>query len=271
MTATRFDLSAYCRRIGYERRVEPDLETLRGLSKAHARSIPFENLEIHLGRPMSLDDQNLQRLLIVERRGGYCFQMNLLFAKALEVVGFPVTLLQARVWLASAGAVPAPDHLALQVQIGSELWLVDAGFGGGGLRRPIPLRVGEESVQGGRRYRLREAGRYGTMLERLEGEKWVGLYSFDTRPCLPIDFAHANYFLSTSPESFFVQNRVCAIATEEGETTLLNDTLRIRHGDEMQELRVEDGPDYLAALREYFGIDLVSGTVLKPLRSRSPQ
>jgi N-hydroxyarylamine O-acetyltransferase len=268
VTATRFDLSAYCKRIGYERRVEPDLETLRGLHEAHVRRIPFENLEIQLGRPMSLDDRELHRLIIGERRGGYCFQMNLLFAKALEVAGFPVTLLQARVWLVSAGAVPAADHLTLQVQIGSEPWLVDAGFGGGGLRRPIPLRVGEESLQGGWRCRLRGAGRYGTMLERLEGEKWVGLYSFDTRPSLPVDFAHANYFLSTSPESFFVQNRVCAIATEEGETTLLNDTLRIRRGDEMREERVEEGPAYLAALREHFGIDLPSGTVLKPLRSQ---
>jgi len=262
-----FDLPAYCKRIGHQGPVAPDLDTLVGLSESHARSIPYENLEIHLGRSMSLEDDDLQRLMVAEKRGGYCFQMNLLFAAALEAVGFEVSLLQGRVWLTSGGTVPPPAHLVLRVELATESWLVDVGFGGGGLRRPVPMRTGEESFQGERHFRLREDANYGLMLERLDSRAWVSQYSCDPRRCDRVDFLHSNYFLSTSPESFFVQNRVCAIATEQGETTPFNRTLRVREGDQITDTKMESGSQYAQALHDHFGISLVPGDVLEPTPS----
>jgi arylamine N-acetyltransferase len=256
-----FDLTGYFKRVGYLRSAAPDLGTLAGLSECHARSIPYEDLEIHLGRKMSLESEDLQRLMVAENRGGYCFQMNLLFAEALEAVGFNVSLLQGRVWLTSRGAVPPPSHLVLRVELATEPWLVDVGFGGGGLRQPIRMQTGEESFQGERQYKLRDDARYGLMLERHDEGDWVTQYSFDQRRCDRVDFLHSNYFLSNSQESFFVQNRVCAIATERGETTLFNRTLRVREGDEVVDTKPESGPHFADLLSEHFGIDLVSTDV----------
>jgi N-hydroxyarylamine O-acetyltransferase len=258
-----FDLVAYCTRIGYEGPITQDLETLIGLSEAHARTIPYEDLEIHLGRSMPLEIAKLQRLMVAGGRGGYCFQMNLLFASALEAVGFNVSLLQGRVWLTSSGAVPPPAHLVLRIVIDGEPWLVDVGFGGGGMRRPIRMKARAESFQGGREFRLREDTRYGLMLERLDDGGWASQYSFDQRLCNPADFIHSNYFLSTSTESFFVQNRVCAIATELGETTLFNRTVRVRKGDEISDTKLEDAAQYTEALRAHFGIQLIAKDIAK--------
>ncbi len=263
-----FGFAAYSKRIGYQGPVAPDFDTLVGLCESHARSIPYENLEIHLRRSMSLENADLQRLMVTARRGGYCFQMNLLFAAALEAVGFEVSLLQGRVWLTSGGSVPPPAHLVLRVELANEPWLLDVGFGGGGLRRPVPMRAGEESFQGERHFRLREDANHGLMLERLDSGAWVAQYSFDQRRCERVDFVHSNYFLSTSPDSFFVKNRVCAIATEHGETTLFNRTLRIRQGDEITDSKMESDPQYVQALRDHFGIVLLPGDVLEPMPSR---
>jgi N-hydroxyarylamine O-acetyltransferase len=259
-----FDLGAYCRRIGIESPTASDRESLIAMSEAHATTIPYENLEIQLGREMSLEEVDLERLLVAGKRGGYCFQMNLLFARALESVGFDVSLSQGRVWLTSPDVVPPPAHLILRVELDGEPWLVDVGFGGGGMRRPIPMCAGEESLQGGRRYRLRDAAGFGLMFERFEGGSWIPQFSFDQRPCERVDFVHSNYFLSHSPESFFVQHRICAIATEAGEKTLFDTNLRIREGDDIEDTTLEEGPEVLEALREHFGIELAATDVLRP-------
>ena len=126
------------------------------------------------------------------------------------------------------------------------------------------MKAGAESLQGGRRYRIRDAGEFGLMLEMCEAETWHGLYSFERIPRRRVDFDHANYYLSTAPDSFFVQNRVCVIATREGEKMLFNGRLRIRTGEGVAETEVGDGDDYLAVLREHFGITLPRDAELKP-------
>src|SRR5215831_15133157 len=135
------DLEAYAARIGYSGDFRPDLDTLRALHLAHATHIPFENIDVLLGRPIELDADSLSRKLIHDRRGGYCFEQNALFGEVLERCGFAVARLAARVrWGAPAGAVRPLSHMLLAVEREGETWLADVGFGGDGLLWPVPLR-----------------------------------------------------------------------------------------------------------------------------------
>ncbi len=256
------DYEAYLGRIGVEGSVAPDLDTLERLSGNHAQSIPYENLEIHLGRTMELDHGHLWSLMVEQNRGGYCFQTNLLLLGMLKAVGFDVDLLRGRVWMTSAGEVPPPAHLVLRVEIDSRPFLVDVGFGGRGLRLPIAMADGQESVQGGMTYRLREEPPFGLMLECFDNNEWQALYSVDSPVCHPVDFEHSNYFLSTSSESFFVRHRICAIATPLGETTLFDRSLRIREGNDVRTTELSDLAQLTAALRDHFGIKLGSHDTL---------
>src|SRR5262245_30890771 len=132
------DLDAYLARIGYTGDLTPTLKTLRGLHLAHATHIPFENLDILLGRSIELDLASLQSKLVARRRGGYCFEQNTLFAAALETVGFPVTRLGARVLMGTDHIRPR-THMLLGVTADGAEWLADVGFGGEGLIWPILL------------------------------------------------------------------------------------------------------------------------------------
>ena len=133
------ELDAYLARIGYGGSLEPTLETLRDLHRAHLLSIAYENLDIHLGRPLSLNETEIFDKLVTHRRGGWCFEMNGLFAWALRELGFAVTLLGATVERVGS-AVRKTDHLALSVAL-DEPYLCDVGFGDG-LLEPLPLHVG---------------------------------------------------------------------------------------------------------------------------------
>ncbi|MBP9636444.1 MAG: arylamine N-acetyltransferase [Nitrospira sp.] len=139
-----FDRDAYLARIKYEGPLIPSLETLQGLHRAHVMTVPFENLDIHLGRSISLAPADLFRKIVVERRGGYCFELNGLFALLLEALGIAVTRLAARVCSGAEGVRPR-SHQLLMVKMGTSVWIVDVGFGGQGLLEPLTLAVAEES------------------------------------------------------------------------------------------------------------------------------
>ena len=141
------DLDAYLARIGYRERLDPTVETLRGLHFAHATQIPFENLDILLGRSIVLDLESLQKKLVERRRGGYCFEQNTLFAAVLESLGFAVTRLAARVRFGATSIRPR-SHMLLSVEIDGEPWLADVGFGGEGLLHPVPLDKANTIQQG---------------------------------------------------------------------------------------------------------------------------
>lgn len=167
-------------------------------------AIPYENLDILLGRGVELDLEVLQAKLLGGRRGGYCFEHNLLFAALLERLGFEVTRLAARVVM--AGGPPRPrTHMLMRVGAdGHHPWLADVGFGGEGPLEPMPLEAGAVSRQGGWSFRLRDedAGRRWT-LQTLRTDGWFDLYRFTLEPQLPIDYVMANHYASTHPRSPF--------------------------------------------------------------------
>ncbi|NGZ99052.1 MAG: hypothetical protein CV089_23575 [Nitrospira sp. WS110] len=159
-----FDRRAYLARIGYEGATNPSIETLRRLHLAHVLTVPFENLDIHVGRSISLEPADIYRKVVENRQGGYCFELNGLFALLLEELGFTVTRLAARVLYGAEGVRPR-SHQILLVPVEGNRRLVDVGFGGHGLREPFSLAVGQEQQQGADRFRLVTDGRGDYLLQ----------------------------------------------------------------------------------------------------------
>lgn len=208
------DLPAYLKRTGYDGTLEPTAATLRALHRAHVTSIPFENLEIMLGRPVELSLDAVQAKLVQRPRGGYCFEHNRLFAAVLEKLGFEVTALLGRVMLGAASLRPT-THSLLHVRAPGEPrdepgWMCDVGFGAGPLE-PLRFVDGAEAVQDGWGFRLRRGRTIRTWsphtagweLHQTSENGWVRRHMFAMNEALRIDFDALNHFVSTSPRSPF--------------------------------------------------------------------
>lgn len=252
------DLDAYLARIGYEGEPTPTPAALRGLHRAHALTIPFENLDILLGRPILLDLPSLQAKLVQARRGGYCFEQNSLFAAVLESIGFEVTRLSARVRMGDP--VPrARAHMILAVEAGGERWLADVGFGGDGLLDPIPF-TGDASVrQGAWSYRLQREGDL-FVVGSLRGDAWMDLYAFDLQPQLPVDYEVANHFTSTWAGSSFVKHVTVQRPGLEERLLLWERALVVQRVGSEERTDVRDSEQLLTILEERFGLVLPAGT-----------
>ena len=207
------DLDAYLTRVGYDGPVEPTLEVLDAIHLAHATTIPFENLDILLGRPIRIDLASLQDKLVRDRRGGYCFEHNTLFAAALEAVGFGVTRLGARVRF-GARSVTARTHMALLVEADGQGRLADVGFGGGGVLRSLPIEPGPELDQFGWRFRLVDEDGV-RVLQTHRPNGWIDLYAFTFEPQYPVDYQVANHFTSTHPSSPFTRTLTAQLSAPE--------------------------------------------------------
>jgi N-hydroxyarylamine O-acetyltransferase len=266
--AAAVDLDAYLDRIGVAGGpgLAPTLATLQALHLGHSTSIPFENLDILLGRPIRLDLASLQAKLVVGRRGGYCFEHNQLFAAVLEVLGFPVTRLAARVYMGerSPGRPTRPKtHMLLRVEADGISWLADVGFGRDGLLQPVPFEPGPVVSQQDREYQIVADGP--ERLLRARGpDGWLDLYGFTLEPQYQIDYVVANHYTSTYPNSPFVQG-VVVQAQQPGRRWSLRG---IEYAEEDQDgvTRTEVSGDdaILALLAERFGLTFPPGTRFRP-------
>ena len=253
----RIDLDAYFERVGYPGTRSPSVDTLTALHLAHATSIPFENLDILLGRGIRLDLESLQRKLITDRRGGYCFEQNLLFGTVLEALGFDVTLMSARVRY-GATVVRPRTHMLLLVSSGGDRCIADDGFGGEGLLRPVRLAAGVESPQYLWTYRIVEEGRH-YVLQTRRSDGWVDMYAFTLEPHERVDYEVANHFTSTHPTSPFRAMPIVQRPTPEARYILRDRELTTDTGESVITRTVADA-ELLAVLRETFGIELPEGT-----------
>jgi N-hydroxyarylamine O-acetyltransferase len=248
------NLSAYLQRLNYSGPLTPSAETLRALHQAHLLAVPFENLDIHLGRPIILDEAAFFDKIVERRRGGFCYELNGLFAALLRELGFEVTLLSARVAGENGNFGPEFDHLTLLVQL-EERWLADVGFGEA-FRRPLRLDEPGAQAQPGGMYRLtpdNEAWIYWLLDEEKE---WRAQYRFTLQPRPLADFAEMCHYQQSSPQSHFTQKRVCSLATPEGRVTLSNDRLIITRHGQRQERELASPAEQAAVLRHYFGVEL---------------
>jgi N-hydroxyarylamine O-acetyltransferase len=260
MEAERVD--AYLVRIGAERPRRPDAEALRELQLAHLRTVPFENLSIHLGEPIVLDEQALVEKLVDRGRGGFCYELNGAFAALLTALGYRVTLLAARVFNGERFGPPLA-HLALRVDL-AEPWLVDVGFG---RFSPHPLRldVREDQVDPAGVFRVSEdagdhsgdggdlSGDGGYLQVAMDGEPQ---YRLDPRPYRLDDFIPTCWWMQTSPESHFTTSVTCSRLTGTGRITLSGDRFITTVDGQRQEVALVGDEEILAAYREHFGIHL---------------
>jgi N-hydroxyarylamine O-acetyltransferase len=253
------DVQAYLRRIDYQGSLMPDIDLLRSLHRAHLFTVPFENLDIYLGREIVCDESRILHKILKEKRGGFCYELNGAFAALLRALGFRVTLLSCRVARQDGSYGPEFDHLTLRVDL-EEPWLADVGFGDCFLE---PLRLGSrlEHEQSGRVYRLTSRltstasadAVFG--LEVMAEGSWKKEYAFTLQPRELSDFAGMCHYHQTSPESHFTRQRICSLPTAEGRITLSGNELIETRGASRQETSLS-GDEWQAKLRELFGMVL---------------
>jgi N-hydroxyarylamine O-acetyltransferase len=255
MTLTAEQMDAYRARIGFDGPLRADVATLEALQRAHRYAIPFENLDIPLGRGIALAQDALLDKLVARRRGGYCFEQNALFLAVLRTIGFEARPLLARVWLAADGTPPRSHTLNLVRLDGADL-VSDVGFGGD-YAPVLPLaEAGPVATEDGVRHRLRPDSEHGRMLERDAGSGWTRQYSFTLDPVWPADLEQANHFTATRPGTRFTTLRLVSQARPGGYASLIGRTLTVS-GEGRSEVREIAGPaDYRATLADAFGLAL---------------
>jgi len=261
--AETIDLDGYFRRIGYGGSRAPTLETLRALQLRHALTIPFENLNPFLRRPVPLDLGALERKLVRGGRGGYCFEQNLLFKAALDALGFRVAGLAARVVWNLPDRVTLPrTHMLLRVAIDGQDYIADVGFGGQTLTGPIKLLAGAEHATPHEPFRLLADGDGFLMQARLGGE-WKSLHRFDLQEQLPPDYELANWYVSTHPESRFVNNLMVALPAPDRRYALFNSEFAVHHlGGPSEHRRLAGAAEIRRVLQEVFGLTLLDAPEL---------
>jgi N-hydroxyarylamine O-acetyltransferase len=258
MSDDTFDVDAWLRRIDYTGRREPALPTLSALIVAHSSTIPFENIDVLLGRPPRLDLGSLQRKMIAAGRGGYCFEQNTLFHAGLVALGFRVTCLIARVIRGMEADAPRPQtHMALRVDLPEGPFLADVGFGNQTPTAPLALRPGVEQATPHEPMRLWPVGEELTLQAKLGGD-WQNIYRLSPHPRLAIDYEVANWFTATHPGSPFVNNLIVTRPGPQGtRSTLFNERVTVRRrGDPAERFRLDTEGDFQAAIETRFGLVL---------------
>lgn len=255
-----FDVRAYAARIGYAGDLSPTLKTLRGLHLAHMRTVPFENLDIHLGRPIVLEEDLLYEKVVNQRRGGFCYELNGLFAALLREIGFTVTLLGAQFPREAGQPSPELDHLTLLVR-GDDFtipMLADVAAGGGSFVLPLRATTTAPQQQGeaGTRFRLLPEEGGNRLWRLLPDGTWERQYAFTWQPRHLADFAEGCLFHQTSPASHFTQKRLSTLLTTEGRVTLSEHRLITTSNGSRTEQDLPDEEAWRRALQEIFGIAL---------------
>lgn len=252
-------LTRYLARVGHSGPTDVSLRTLRALHRAHLLAIPYENLDIHLGIPVTLDREALFTKLVDERRGGWCFEMNGLLGRVLETLGFEVRYVSGAVGRAEHGWRSLGNHLVLIVTL-DRPWIVDVGFGDGFLT-PIPLEVGSYR-QDFLQYSVSRQGPWW----RVHNHQFGGADGFDftlTARRLE-DFAHQCHELQTSPDSSFVRTLVCERHEPDGLVILRSATLREVRADGVHTRVLTDATDFARVLRERFDLAIPDAEALWP-------
>lgn len=263
------DIRAYLDRIRFTMPIdlsapEPSLPLLQALHEAHMLAVPFENLSIHYGQPIILDEAQLHDKIVRRHRGGFCYELNGLFAWLLRRLGYDVTLLSAGVAQGDGAFTPEFDHLTLLVRhLEGADWLADVGFGDS-FRRPLRFEAEmEQEGADGHSYRLHpdehsdenpESHPAYWMMQQRGELGWEAQYRFTLQPHALTDFEERCQYQQTSPESHFTQRRVCSLALPDGRITLSDLRLITTLHGQRNERGLSSEEEYRAALAERFGV-----------------
>jgi len=254
------DIDAYFRRIGYSGSREPSLTTLHALCAAHVQSIPFENLDVLLGLGVDLDPEVVDRKILHSGRGGYCFEQNTLFLRALQTLGFDARPLSARVRIQHPrDYTPPRTHMFLRVELEGASWLADAGMGALSLTTALRLDTDlEQTTPHEPRRIVREDGCYFHQVRFADG--WHDACEFTLEEMPAIDREIANWYTSAHPQSHFKSRLVVARAIRDGRVSILNRELTVRRAGVAQTRALASPAELLAVLAEHFDLHFPPGT-----------
>lgn len=253
-------LAAYLKRIGFYGTARPDLETLRGLQEAHVRTVPFENLDVQLRRPVGLDIDTCFEKIVRRRRGGWCYELNGLLGWALREIGFDVTRTSAGVRHDRFGDVQMGNHLCLLVRI-DRPYLVDVGFGGS-LSQPLPLKASEHHHSPYRITLTHGDNGYWRFSERALGESFG--FDFGTMAADEMRLAEKCAELQTSPDSPFIQNLVVQRRMGDEHLVLRGRVLTTLCETGQERIKLASVDAFVAALRDKFDLNVPEATTLWP-------
>ena len=260
-----FDLTAYLARLDLPALPSPDAAGLARLQRAHRLAIPFENLDVILGRGIAIDSASVSAKLVDARRGGFCFEHNRLFGDALDALGFAQRPLLGRVWLGGIEPPPLAHTLSL-VTVEGQDWIADSGFGGS-YAPPLPLVDGARGeAPDGACFRLEATGDGGWMLwrdgpaattdGRGTGPGWQRQYGFTLSEVFASDLAMGSHWAATAPATRFTTHRIVSIVLPHGFASLTDRFYRRRAGETATEGQITDPRVYRMRLSMMFGIDL---------------
>lgn len=245
------DLDAYFRRIQWTGATTPTLATLTGILHAHTARIPFENLDVLLGRPIRLDFDSLQAKLVTAHRGGYCYEHATLFAAVLEAIGFQPVRHAARVILFAPPNEAPRSHMFLSVPVEGATYIVDPGFGA--FAPPFPLPLTNPDIT--RPHAMNRDGSRWTLHVPRDGQSvagWVTTLEAET----PADFDVANHYIATHPNSVFTNVIMLSARTPEGRVNVMNRNVTILHGDRSTSSQITGRNELRSLLQQHFGFDL---------------
>ncbi len=230
---------------------------LSKLQEQHLLTVPFENLDIHQGKKIVLEEGRIYEKIVACGRGGFCYELNGLFCWLLRSLGFTVSIVSARVYMPTIDRfTPEFDHMAFIIDLENK-YLVDVGFGDN-FRKPIALPDGiVEDISG--TYRVQPFGSAPDtyILQKQENNNsWQHVYSFTAHPRIISDFDEMCTFHQTSPESRFTQEVICTMATINGRVSLSDDSLTITDEGSKKKTKVVSDKDFKHKLMDHFGIQL---------------
>ena len=252
MFADNFKLEHYLQRIGWEGSLGRDAATLGRLMRHQLLTIPFENLDVQAGKIVSMTPEDIVDKIVGRRRGGYCYEVNGLFAMALAHLGIPFKFIAARPMFYPSRR--PKTHMALIAEADGHTWLCDLGFGSYGIRAPMRLDVLDKPVrQDSDVYTLRKTSDKDYLLTACIDGTDAPQYSFDTSEQEWVDFWPANYLNSTHPDAIFVQKLLVILHTPAGRVILLGDMLKTVEGAAISQQKLSD-VDIANTLRERFGL-----------------
>jgi N-hydroxyarylamine O-acetyltransferase len=258
-------VKAYLERIGISHEVKPDYKTLRELHYAHVHNVPYENLDILRGKYLSIDHEAVFHKIVEKRRGGYCFELNGLFAWLLRAIGYAVTEFYGRYLEGEPLEMPMRRHRIIKVDLDGKEYICDVGVGVTAPRWPLDFVLDEIQKQGDEQYRIVTHPQLGYVVEFFRKGEWLRLYCFTTDPQFQIDFEMPNHWCLTHPDSIFKNMTMVFIRTEAGRNTIAD--VLDSDGNKIQEfrrfingkvetVRPENPEEYAAALKSHFGIVL---------------
>lgn len=249
----------YLRRLGISANEGPTSELLHRLQRAHVQAIPYENLDVLSGKPISLNPVDLFEKIIVGRRGGYCFELNQLFGWLLRELGFDLEFRMGRVWLRDPETVPPRNHGTHVVRLNGREVIADVGFGGRAPRCPLDLSppnlVVDDGDALGEPLRIVDAGEYGVMIQRRIDGFWANQFSLEPIAAHAADLEVANHYQSTAPTSHFRHHLFVGLFRDDGRDGLFNTRLSRRHGTNTVIETMGSVDQMMRTLDGVFGID----------------